>query len=134
MRSFFEGDLQRASHAMDKIQNRRPPGRQHRLHHQPPTLVQHRHRNRVPVDIHANISHTIHPGVPFVALEVDCFVSATAAYPKGAPFYNAWPTQALFWLEWGSSNSAPQSSAGGWPTLFQDTNKPSLPHPFPRSL
>src|SRR5271157_564287 len=95
MRSFFEGDVQRASHSMDKIQNRRRPGRQYRLHHQPPTLVQHRHRNRVPVDIHANISHTIHPGVPFVALEVDCFVSATAAYSKGAPFYNAWPTQAV---------------------------------------
>jgi hypothetical protein len=45
------------------------------------------------VDIQSDIFHTIHLGA--LAL-VDCFRTATAAYSKGAPFYNAWETRSVF--------------------------------------
>src|SRR5579863_1991543 len=88
---------------MNKIQNRPRPRRQYRLHHQPPVLVQHRHRNRVPVDIHPHISHTIHQGVPFFALWLSASHRTTAAYPKGAPFYNACPTSRVLCEKWDST-------------------------------
>src|SRR5437588_6445618 len=105
MGSFFKGDMHRAAYSTNEIQNRRRPRRQHRLQDQPATLVQYRHRDRIPVDIQPDISHTIHLGVPFFRLVVVCFITATAAYSKGAPFYNAWPIQARLWLEWGSSTA-----------------------------
>src|SRR5271157_6072658 len=92
MGSFFAGDVQRTPHAVDKIQNRRRPRRQHRLHHQPALLVQYRHRNRVPVDIHPNISHTVPQGVPFVALWLTASHSNRSLLEKGRPLNNACPT------------------------------------------
>src|ERR1700687_4330887 len=90
MRAFLEGDLDRAPYSCNEIQNRRGSRRHYCLRDQSPTLIQYRHRNRVPVDIQPDISHTIHLGVPF--FRFGCLLlTATAAYSKGAPFYTAWP-------------------------------------------
>src|SRR3984957_15578412 len=97
MRPFLKGHVQRPPHPMNEIQNRTRPRRQHRLHRQPPTLVQYRHRNRVPVDIHPDISHTVHQGSPLVALLVVCFSQHNRSlHRKGRPFIMRAPFLAPF--------------------------------------
>src|ERR1035441_2173999 len=85
MRSFFKGRVHNTPHSMNKIQNRRRLRCQNRLHDQPATLVQYRNRNRVPMDIQSDISHTIHWGVPLRKL----WLTASAQQPqltrKGRP-------------------------------------------------
>jgi hypothetical protein len=89
--SLWRPVFERDSRAMpNAFQNSRDLRGDHRLHDQPPTLI-HKPPPRSCRGGHPirYISH--YPsGCSFPLALVDCFRTATAAYSKGAPFYNAW--------------------------------------------
>ena len=107
VRAFFEGDMQRPAQSMQKIQNGAGLRGDHRLHHQLALGVQHRHRNRVAVDIQTNILDAIH-GVFLSCGFVTAKHSNHNLPRKGRPFIMRGPSR-LRLAGWGVFVCVPTS-------------------------